>query len=228
MAGVAVDAIVPDGQGGTTTIVGVQDGGTWTLSSVPVGRYTLRVAGASWMPLMFLQVAGNHVDLGYDTALREGIRMATTSTVATLELSGLAPWASPDFVQLFAWAPAVYQEATSLLAPGATSGDVVEDFANGSLGQRFNPLLVASDRLYVAQFQAVTGAGNVRYWRPVAAGSVTGLGMVDGTPLTIPVTLAPVPQDRTATIDWRTTEFESHLAEAGAGAQAAATPHVFG
>ncbi len=228
VASIAVDAIAPDGQGGTTTIAGVQDGGTWTLSSVPVGRYTLRVVGARYTPLLFLQVAGNHIDLGYDRAMRHGIHLATSSTVATFELSGLAPWASPDFIQLFAWAPALYQEATSYLETGATSGEAIEDFGNGSMGQQFNPLLIPSDRLYLAHFQAVTGAGNQQYWRPVAAGSVTGLDMVDGTPLTIPLALAPVPQDRSATIDWRTTEFESHLAEAGSGARAAGTPHVFG
>lgn len=226
VASIAVDAIAPDGQGGTTTVAGVLDGGTWTLSPVPVGRYQLRVTRPSSAPL-FLQVAGNHIDLGYDTAQRERIQMATTSTVTTFELSGLTPWASPAFIQLFGWATALYQEATSPIAPGATSGSATEDFANGSLGQQFNPLLIASDRLWVAQFDAVTGAGNVPFWRPVTAGSVTGIGMVDGTPVTIPLAMAPVPQDRTATIDWRTTEFESHLAEAGTGAEPAGTPHVF-
>lgn len=183
-------------QGGTTTIAGVQDGGTWTLSSVPVGRYTLRVVGARYTPLVFLQVAGNHIDLGYDRAMRHGIHLATSSTVATFELSGLAPWASPDFIQLFAWAPGLYQEATSFLETGATSGEAVEDFGNGSMGQQFNPLLIPSDRLYLAHFQAVTGAGNQRYWHPVAAGSVTGRHPADDPTRARPGSPGPLRHDR--------------------------------
>jgi hypothetical protein len=218
VATLAIDALCPDGQGGTTTLPARWNGSAWTIPSVPVGPYTLRVTGSDGIPT-FLQVAGNRIDLGHDTALREGLVTPTQGTPVTFELSGLVSpesQADPSGIEIFSWPTALLMEtgsydptyATDLYAP------------NNDEGYSFG-LIVPSDRVYVTERIRRDLGGGTYLRSAVAAGSTTGVTMTDGVSVTIPVSLSTdaLSLQGAFTLDWRVTEFAAQLAAVGADAQ---------
>jgi hypothetical protein len=219
---IAVDAIVVNGAGETRTIPAQRDGSRWVLRAVPGGPYRLRMTNTFGVQ-HFCDTTASDIDLGWDTSGRSDLVFPSVPTVATLQLSGLAPWISADHLQLVSWGARLWNAFEPPVTFATTSVNVPYDFASsGWYGS--DPLLVAADRLDAVQFRASTATWG-GWAAPVAKGSATAVSMAAGSPTSIPLAMVPVSPDRQVFADWKATRFEDHLGDMGAGANAASYPH---
>src|SRR5260370_17638395 len=188
-----VMAFVPDGMGGFVPYPGQGDSsGNFSISDVPQGTYTLRVANAS------IVSTARSFDFGTTALGRPDRQLATQPTPVYLNLDNLSPWAAGDGFNLFSSNLGTYGENFALLSPPAlrataTLADTRFDYQSAA----FPPALVDSgrgDRLILGQLSrrasTPTGYSYLTLARSFAAPSFT---QVDGQPTTISGTMS-IPQ----------------------------------
>ncbi|MDY7231715.1 ABC transporter substrate-binding protein [Hyalangium rubrum] len=178
--------------------------GTISVPSVPSGRIYLKLGSR------YLVSTGRSFDLGSMEWGRDGT-FVSLSTPVTVSATGLSPWQSEDFLDMYSLNPGAFGyingSATGLPQVGATSlSGLTFDYAN-----MLNPVLLDSskgDLLSLAQMRLKTSANGVTYraMHKVLLASVT---QVEGQPVSVSGTFTQPASTGTFAVDWRRSAFEA-------------------
>ncbi len=166
-APVAVSALVPDGAGGWINYPGsFPSPGSFSIAAVPVGSYLLDYVDGGGAHIL-VDTSASSIDLGYDAPGRSGAVKASGPTPVTFSLSGLNPWnAGGDRIEITSSnADAWDFLPSSGLAPGATSGDLVEDWFAAQADGAPLELLAPADLLYLHQLASATDASSLNAYQ---------------------------------------------------------------
>ena len=178
-----LQAYIPDGSAAGFRVVDVtgHKDGTFTIPSVPAGRYYLLVLAPGAPIARFFETTSHTLDLGFKLLGRHIGPRATQPTVLTLHLTGFSPIQTGD--RFFLDSYATNADTSFSSAAGATSFDQSVDWKD--LGA---PLLdpTKGDDLYVVHQRRTTDSttGELRQ-TIVDAFSTTALSLVDGQPASV-------------------------------------------
>jgi hypothetical protein len=180
-----------------------QSNGTFDVAGIPIGPYLLR-----WRGYVFATTAGT-LDLGRPILARPDRIEAATPTQVTLTVNGLDPWVAGSAlwlssVEVAGWTGDLYRFGGTPPAAGATSASVVADYSLGDA-----PYLIeagSGDTAVITQH--VRNAGPPDHLAVRRSASLGNVSMVDGRPIDLNATLAPLPS-LTFELDWRASEFEA-------------------
>ncbi|HEY4120657.1 MAG TPA: hypothetical protein VGM56_22485 [Byssovorax sp.] len=204
---------------GSTKIPGtVHADGSFTISGVPAGVFTLEVTTSDGVTL-FVVTAERTFDLGSVIQGRADKANATRTTNVTLALTGAAPWISTDELNFYSLGADAWDEFNFDATPpphvGATSigGRLDYEFA-------FSPGLVDTAKgdvpylvdLVTAPLSGVPVTAAAKVFSP------TSLTMQDGHAAAIAGAFVDVPQTSHATISWKRSAFAAFADAAFPGA----------
>ncbi len=178
--------------------------GTLSVPSVPSGRIYLKLGSR------YLVSTGRSFDLGSTEWGRDGA-FASLSTLVTVSATGLSPWQSGDFLDMYSLNPGAFGyidgSATGFPQAGATSlSGMSFDYAN-----MLNPVLLDSSRgdvFSLAQMRLQTSANGVPY-RAMHKVLDTSMTQVEGQPVTVSGTFTQPVATGTFGVDWRRSAFEA-------------------
>jgi hypothetical protein len=204
---------------GSTKIPGtVHADGSFTISGVPAGVFTLEVTTSDGVTL-FVVTAERTFDLGSVIQGRADKANATRTTNVTLALTGAAPWISTDELNFYSLGADAWDEFNFDATPpphvGATSigGRLDYEFA-------FSPGLVDTakgDVPYLVDL-VTTPLSGVPVTAAAKVFSPTSLTMQDGHAAAIAGAFVDVPQTSHATISWKRSAFAAFADAAFPGA----------
>jgi hypothetical protein len=231
VAGPAPTLRIADGAGGWVTYgTGVAFvNGSFSISGVPIGAsYVVEYVLPDGVRA-YADAASTSLDLGYDVLGRRTPPLATPAadTLVTLTLDG--PWTgSGDEVQM----ASSNADLWDVLLPSApiVAGSPATFVENWRVSQSAGlplHLLAAGDTLWLHQLAIPAPAPATSYLTAVAATSMTGIALVDGSPAAVGGTLLATTRTGTAAVDWDLPAFESCLPDMlPAGATATSSGHL--
>jgi hypothetical protein len=227
----APTARIADGAGGWVTYPGgsfLADG-SFSIAGVPSGAsYMLEYVLPDGVRT-YADAAATALDMGYDVLGRTAPLLATpvADTLITFTLDG--PWTgSGDQVEMASSSADVWD----VLLPSApiVSGSPATFVENWRASQAAGlplRLLDASDTLWLHQLAIPSPAPATSYLYAVAATSLTGIALVDGSPAPLAGTLVAAPQTGSASVDWDLPAFEAYLTDMlPSGATATSSGHL--
>ena len=186
------------------------DAGTFTIPSVPDGRFILAVADA------LISTTTRQLHLGANFAGRPGVFAANPGEGLRLTASNLAPWTQDDELQLTSWNAGI--DAFSTTQSPHTMREHAPDAGDTSLGELWLDLegygvVEASkgDDLTLLQLSAHSSAGGLT-WKSVTRAAPLGVDFLLNQPTPVTVALADVPQ-RPVTARFDVTSFEAARAD---------------
>jgi hypothetical protein len=189
--------------------------------AVPVGigatAWQLEVLFDPRGPRVFFVSSADRLDLSSFVLGRPDRRFPSLPTTVTINATGLSPWQLSDLIGIVSPnVGALVSDAQSRTTPApgdtAIAGHVIAwpttliDAAKGDTTTMFQ--LVAK----------TTGTGSPRYVALAKSGPATGFTMVNGSPATMTVALADVPQSRTIAVHVKRSQFDALRAQTGPGA----------
>lgn len=163
-----VEALLPDGAGGYTTLTGTGALGTFRINAVPSGPYLLRWGN------QYLVTSSSAPDLGSVAGGRPASQRTPVAGVPLLNLkvTNLAPWTAGGWLEAYSteandWDFQVDRfvaDGSGAIAPGATSADLAIDLS-AWYGQPSVSLIEGSkgDRTVVAQLVTKVSDTGVPY-----------------------------------------------------------------
>jgi hypothetical protein len=231
VAGPAPTVRIADGAGGWVTYgSGVAFvNGSFSISGVPTGAsYVVEYVLPDGVRV-YADAASTSLDLGYDVLGRRTPPLATPAadTLVTFTLDG--PWTgSGDEVQMASSSADLWDVLlpSAPIAAGSPATFVENWRTSQSAGLPLH-LLAAGDTLWLHQLAIPAPAPATSYLSAVAATSITGIALVDGSPAAVGGTLLATTQTGTAAVDWDLPKFESYLPDMlPAGATATSSGHL--
>jgi hypothetical protein len=204
-----IQALVPNGSGGFTTIAGVgHDDGTFSIKDVPEGFYWLRFGTT------YVWTNSNFIDWSFDTFGRNDVNYPGTSpTNEIFNLTNLAAWQDTDGLFLSTPNHGIQSELNATLVPGITNAPTtgataLTNYTMDLTVAGFFGLLDATknDQSYLTQLTRRTdGAFN---YRGLAKCYVTPLTtMTDGAPTTFTSGFLDIPQTSNFRFNWQRASF---------------------
>lgn len=212
----SVEALVSDGAGGLRSLPGVAGvgaaAGTFTIAEVPVGRYVLHSGQ------QFLVTESSSPDLGWATGGRPDALPLDQSAVIDLTIDNLAPWQDGDWLEFYSseandWDFYLESQGTVTPLPGATTLSFPYDLKGIAMSDIRHIQGSLGDRACFAQLSAATTAAGLPYTHMTRLAALPPFDVVEGGSVTVNATAVDVSQDRTASFDYRGTQWDALLAE---------------
>jgi hypothetical protein len=189
--------------------------------AVPVGigvpAWQLEVVFDPRGPRVFFVGSAARLDLSLFLLGRPDRRFPSLPTTVTINATGLSPWQLADQIGIMSPnAGALVSDVHTRTTPSA--GDTA---IAGHVIAWQSPLIEAAKGDTTTMFQLVqktTGNESPGYVALAKSGPATGFTMVDGSPATMTVALADVPQSRTLAVHVKRSQFDALRAQFGPGA----------
>jgi hypothetical protein len=229
------------GQGGSqgwteVSSAAAANSGSFSLSA-PAGDYLLGVKYPNYRYVEFFETAADAFAFGTNVVGRSDAVGASSETIATFNLAALDPWDANDYVELTSsggstFKALVYPSGGTSLEPGTTSATVSFDWYGST---SLLPDGTKGDVVYLHQdaTRPILGTGFSYQTATQFAQLPASFVVADGTTQSLDVTLGPVQQTGSLSVDWRTSAFEQYRADInpdGTGTQhslrVAANPHT--
>jgi hypothetical protein len=220
-----IRALVPAADGSFTVYPGTGTaGGAFEIAGVPEGPYYLHIDTRYMVTSARVLDIGRHV-LGRST------QRAVTGATLTLEVDGMPAWQTGDILELYAPnAGAAFSSVESFTevdpVPGATSISMGVAYADGELPMAIDP--AAGDEAFLTHSGGKISTEGVTYQALDAIAYLAPFSINDGALVTATGTFQAVAQDRTRTVDWRTTAYASMLTGAVPSGTTTFTSTFFG
>jgi hypothetical protein len=189
--------------------------------AVPVGidalAWQLEIQLNRGQPRFFLASSAAQLDLSSFVFGRPDTRFPSQPTTVTVNATGLSPWQMADEIGIMsanAGALVSDVQTTTSPAPGATA-------ITGHVIAWRETLIEAAKGDTAMMFQLAektTGAELPGYVALARSGPATGFTMVNGSPATMTVALADVPQSSRVTLHVKRSQFDALRAQVGPGA----------
>lgn len=97
-----IDAIVPNGRGGTNTLhANKKNDGTFSIDNVPVGSYWLAFQPPGAGTTVYISTSGDQLDLGEVGAGRADRQLPQSATSLNVSLTNLASWQESCLLEYF-------------------------------------------------------------------------------------------------------------------------------
>ena len=235
--GTALSAFGRESSGGWTQVGSTTMTATGFSVSAPAGDYLLGVKYPSYSYWEFFETALDGFALGANVVGRSDTLGASSQTIATFNLDGLDPWDANDYVELTSSGGATFKELVypsggTSLAAGATSASVSFDWY-GSLSRL--PDGTMGDVVYLHQDATLPIPGTEFSYQTATrfAQLPATFAVANGTTQSLDVTLAPVQETGSLSVDWRISAFEQYSADINPNATGVqhlllvdATPHT--
>lgn len=206
-------ALVPDGNGGFTTVSGAFTGGAFTVGPVPGGAFWLQLGADT-----FAWTDKGQVDLKAYQPGRHGLAFATQPTLVDFTIGSMAAWAAGDIIEYYDWNTrgSVNLSQVTNATNRPTNGDTaltamtVDYFADNFQGglvdaaQGDHPLVIHAVPLSI-------GGQTVYVSQEVA--EVTSLQMTDGVAAHVTSTFTKAPAGAPFKPNWTLSAFTGCLSD---------------
>lgn len=213
-AGLAISVLVPEA-GGYRRIAGsVKADGSFSVPYQGTASYFLELVEPSQAPFL-IQLTTHEVELGSDLMGRPDATRAASSTLLSLDVSGLAPWATGDQLTLYSSGPRLERSHTGgTPSPGATAGRPVFDL-QGLL------LPAAGELGWLVQTSASTSTAGRPYRRVLRQAALQATqDLADGAQATLGPSPLTAPATSPQALDVRLSEFAARTQASGGGVAA--------
>jgi hypothetical protein len=189
--------------------------------AVPVGisapAWQLEIRFNPRGPRVFFAGSAPRLDLSLFDLGRPDRRFPVRPTTVTINATGLSPWQLADEIGIMSPnAGALVSDVQTRTTP--SPGDTA---IAGHVIAWQSPLIEAAKGDTTTMFQLIhktTGNEAPGYVALARSGPATGFTMVDGSPATMTVALADVPQSRTLAVHVKRSQFDALRAQFGPGA----------
>ncbi|NBD08454.1 MULTISPECIES: ABC transporter substrate-binding protein [Corallococcus] len=178
--------------------------GTISVPNVPSGRIYLKLGSR------YLVSTGRAFDLGSTEWGRDGT-FASLPTPVTVSATGLSPWQSGDFLDMYSLNPGAFGYVDSIATGRPLVGATSLSGLSFNYANMLNPVLLDSGRgdvFSLAQMRWQTSANGVPY-RAMHKVLDTSVTQVEGQPVTVSGTFTQPVATGTFSVDWRRSAFDA-------------------
>lgn len=217
LSGSTIAALVVDNNGQFTTYPGTGTAsGTFSIPNVPAaGNYYLQDNST------YIITSARQIDLGRDVRGRSDQTDVTSTTQMTFNVSNMTAWTLSDFLELYSpqvGASFSYPSALAKTPPsiGATSLSFTVDYSLAD-----NPIAIDSakgDTAFVTHFAGTSNADGSTTNGLSEIANLDPFSITAGQPVTVSGSFQAVPQNKTAHLDYKVTQFQAIIDASAANA----------